>query len=367
MLYALAPLPLALSLVVAQAPAAPAPEAPPAAAPAPAEAAPPPAAPAPAVLPAPTKPRLLVMDLVDKGAGAEVANAVNQAIQGQAVQSHLGETVTSTQIKIALDAAANQAMVGCESEACMTDIGKTVEASIILGGSIAKVGDDFLITLLTVNPRDGSRLQQAQRKVPSNRELYYYAARQLTSLVLTGRAVDPRVPVVIKVAEGDGDATFIVDGKEIATGATTTVQLDPGSHEVRVRKSGKAEWKTLLSVEEATPQQVTANLVDDRIELWPVAIATGGATVVAGALALGFGLAAQDTFDGTIDLPLYDRVPASSYSKKEPINSQELFSLQQEVERNALAANILYVSAGVLAVATAGLITTDLVLGASAE
>lgn len=359
---------LIASQAPAPAPAAPAPaappEAPPAAAPAPAttEVAPTPPPPPPPPLPAPTKPRLLVMDLVDKGAGAEVTGAVNQAVQGQAVQSHLGETVTSTQIKIALDAAANQAMIGCESEACMTDIGKTVEASIILGGSVAKVGEDYLITLLAVNARDGSRLSQVQRKVPGNRELYYYAARQLTSMALTGRSVDPRVPVVVKV--GDGEGTIVVDGKEVGVASQVTVQLDPGSHEVRVRKSGKAEWKTIINVEEATPLQVTADLVDDRVELWPVAIATGAASVVSLGLAIGFGVAAQDDFDGGYGV---FNEPANSYSFKEPVDSQELFTLQQQVETKSLVANIAYVTGGVLAVATVGLVATDFILGASAE
>lgn len=306
------------------------------------------------------------MDLVDKGAGADVTNAINQAMQGQAVQSHLGETVTATQVKIALDAAANQAMVGCESEACMTDIAKTVEAAVVLGGSVAKVGDDYLITLLAVNPRDGSRISQVQRKVPGNRELYYYAARQLTSIALTGRSVDPRVPVVVNV--GDGEGQIIVDGKEVGTGASITVQLDPGSHEIRVRKSGKAEWKTIVNVEEATPLQVTADLVDDRIELWPVAIATGGGALAALVTGAAFGAAAQDDFDGSIDfLGLYTKTPADSYAFKEPVDSQELFALEQSVNRNALGANIAWGTAAVLGIATAGLVATDLILGASAE
>jgi hypothetical protein len=324
------------------------------------------AAPAPSSrppLPPPTKPRLLVLDIVDKGAGAEITSAINQAVQGQAVQSHFGETVTATQIKIALDAAANQAMTGCESEACMTDIGKTVEASVILGGSVAKVGADFLITLTAVNARDGSRLGQQQRKVPGNRELYYYAARQLTSLVLTGRAVDPRVPVQIAVSGGE-EATIIVDGEEAGTAAQVTVQLDPGSHEIRVRQAGMAEWKTIVTVEEATPLQVTADLVSTRLQLWPVALATGAGAVVVGLTAAGFGIAAQDDFDGSYGI---FNQPANSYSKKEPIDSQELFTLQQNVERNALTANVLYGTAGVLAVATAALFAADLIFGASAE
>ena len=68
-----------------------------------------------------------------------------------------------------------------------------------------------------------------------------------------------------------------------------------------------------------------------------------------------------------LELPGYDRKPESSYAFVAPVDSEQLFGLQQDIERSSLAANVLYATAGVLAVATVGLITTDLILGASAE
>ncbi|MBI1947218.1 MAG: PEGA domain-containing protein [Deltaproteobacteria bacterium] len=346
-------------------PAAPVTESPPAAAP-PSDA--PPTAPAPAAspLPPPTKPRLLAMDVVDKGAGLEVTNAINQAVQGQAVESHLGETITATQIKLLLDASANQQMLGCDAELCMASVGKLVEASIILGGNVAKVGEDFLITVLVVNPRDGTRVAQQQRKVPANRELYYYAAKQLTSLALTGRAVDPRVPVIIGLKDGDA-ATIVVDGEDRGQAPSLTVHLDPGQHEIRVRQSGKAEWKTVISVEDATPMQVLADPVDARISLWPAAVATGVGTIVVTGAALMSGLVAEDVYAGTIDLPLYDTTPDTSYSKPEPIDSLTLFQREQDVKLASAIANGLYVTGALLGVVTIALVTTDVVLAASAE
>ena len=360
---------LALSLLV-QAPApAPAKPTTPATAPAPATAATAPApatAPAASPLPPPTRPRLLAMDIVDKGAGLEVANAINQAVQGQAVESHLGETVTATQIKIVLDAAANQQMLGCDSEQCMTDVGKVVEASVILGGNVTKVGEDFLITLIAVNARDGSRIAQQQRKVPAHRELYYYAARQLTALVLTGHSVDPRVPVMIGLKDGDS-ATIIVDGEERGQAPSLTVKLDPGQHEVRIRQGGKAEWKSLITVEEATPLQVLADPVDARLSLWPAAVATGVGTIAVSAAALMTGLVAEDVYRGTIDLPLYDTKPETSYLQPEPVDSLTLFEREQDVNLAAGLANGLYITSAVLGAVTIALVTTDLVMAAAAE
>ena len=306
------------------------------------------------------------MDLVDKGAGPEVVNAINQAIQGQAVQSYLGETVTTTQIRVALDASANQQLLGCESENCMTSLGKTVEASEILGGSVAKVGDDFIITVLAVNPRDGSRLAMQQRKVPANRALYYYAAKELASLTLTGRASDPRVPVVVSIA-GGGDGQFLVDGKDAGSGKSVTLALDPGSHEVRIKKAGKAEWKSLISVEETSPQQLTAKLVDERLQLWPISVGAGVLTVASAVVAVGAALAAEDQFRGTINLPFYDTTPQTTYVGVSPTDTQTLFTKQQGVETSALVANVMYVTSGVFAAATIGLVATDLILNASAE
>lgn len=359
------------ALVLALLAQAPAPATPATPAPAtPAPAAPAPAAPAPAArpspLPAPTKPRLLAMDIVDKGAGLEVTNAINQAVQGQAVESHLGETVTATQIKIVLDAAANQQMLGCDTEQCMTDVGKVVEAAIILGGNVTKVGEDFVITLVAVNARDGSRIAQQQRKVPAHRELYYYAAKQLASLVLTGRAVDPRVPVVIGLKDGDS-AAIIIDGEERGQAPSLTVKLDPGQHEIRIRQAGKAEWKSLITVEDATPMQVLADPVDSRLSLWPAAVATGVGTIAVSAAALMTGLVAEDVYSGTIDLPLYDTTPDTSYQQPPPIDSLTLFEREQDVTLAAGIANGLYATAAVLGVVTIALVTTDLVLAASAE
>ncbi len=333
-----------------------------------------PVAPAPAMTETPAltpqKPRLLVIDLVDKGAGSDIVGAVNQAIAGQAVASFaLGDVVTTQQLRVALDAASTQALLGCETERCMTDVGKSAEATTILGGSVARVGDDVLLTLLAVNAKDGSRVGQQQRKVPINRDLYYYAARQLTALLLTGHAADPRVPVIIKLADNDGgSASFVVDGKEVITGAQATVSLDPGSHEIRIRKSGKAEWKTVVSVQEATPVELVADLVDDTVALWPLAVGTGATAGLAGLGFLYLGGWAANGYDGTFaGVPGYTTTKAESYKHKTPVDSKQLGDKQQDVTLKALGANILIGTAGVLAVVTVALVAADIIFSAGSE
>jgi hypothetical protein len=322
------------ALLLSQAPAA-APVAPVPVAPAPVVAFPATGAPSKVLLPAKTMPRLFSIDLVDKGAGVEATGAVSQAVQAQAVQSHKGEVVTATQIRIGLDANAVQQMLGCEEVACMTDFGRMVDADLILGGSVAKVGDDFLITLLTTDPKTGARVRQVQRKTPVNRDLYFYAAKQMTSILLTGVAADPRVPVVVKVTgkNGDvGDALVIVDGKEVATGSFASVQLDPGAHEVQVKKGGYTTAKNLINVEEATPLELTVSLLQERVELWPVALGVG----IVGAAMLGTGLVMIDygyaLHGGSSPLNfIWGKKEADSYLNKAPITETELCAKASEI------------------------------------
>ncbi len=345
------------------------------------------------LLPPKTKPRLLVIDINDKGAGPEITNAVTQAVQAQALESHTGETITTTQIRLLLDAQASQQLLGCDSESCMTDIGKLVEADAIMGGNVAKVGDDIVITVLTVDPKDGRRIKQEQRKTPINRDLYYYAAKQLTALTLTGKAADPRVPVIVNVLDKSTpvEGTIMVDGKVMATASTSRQDLDPGSHELVVKRSGFADWRTLLDVQEGTPLQVSANLVQERVYLWPVAIATGVAAIGTGVAAFIMFDRAQGLYDGTGFFAKNDKKsgPDAPYTSVSPTNSAELCAREQEIwffsgrspvgDEPLFNQNNCKVSAGpgvgagiglasaVLGAVTVVLVGTDLIIGATAS
>lgn len=350
------------------------------------------AAPAKSLLPPKTKPRLLVIDLIDKGAGPEITNAVTQAVQGQALSSHAGETVTTTQIRVLLDAQANQQVLGCDSEACMTDIGKLVEADVILGGNVAKVGDDVVITVLTVDPSDGRRLKQEQRKTPINRDLYYYAAKQLAALALTGKAADPRVPVLVNVLDKSTpvEGTIVVDGKIVGTASSARQELDPGQHELVIKRSGFADWRTVLDVQEGTPLEVNANLVQERLYLWPVAIATGVAAVGTGVVAALMFDYARGMYDGSgFTNPGNKQNSGGPYTTVSPTNTAELCQRERDIawfsgrmpadgeaygNANGCAVGAgpglgagLGIASGVLGGATVILLGTDLIIGAVAS
>lgn len=316
--------------------------------------------PEPVEAPPPAKPRLLVLDLVDEGAGPIVTGGLNQAMQGQAVQSYAGEVITTAQLRVALDAAGLQALSGCMSEACMTDLAGTVEADRVLGGSIAKAGDDYVITLLLVEAGTGARVKQEQRKVPSHEDLSYYAVKQLTSLALTGRSTDPLVPVVITASQPG--ALVIVDGKPVGEAPVTT-QLDPGRHEVRVERSGYVSWRTITEVQEATPLALHAELIDPGFPLWPFAVSAGLVSVAALAGGVTFGVAAQNAFDGS---SLFGR-PEDSYWGHPNPRSDYLAHKRLTVQERAVWADVLYGTAAVFGTVALGLFAWELGAAALSE
>ncbi len=306
------------------------------------------------------KPRLLVLDLVDQGAGPLVVGGLSQAMQAQAVQSYPGDVVTTAQLRVALDAAGLQALSGCMSEACMTNLAGTVEAERALGGSLGKAGDDYVITLLLVDSKTGARVRQEQRKVPAHQDLSYYAVKELTALVLTGKSASPLVPVVISASEPG--ALVIVDGQQVGAAPVTT-QLDPGRHEVRVEKDGFVTWKTVADVQEATPLELHAALTDPGFPLWPFAVSAGVVSLAAVAGGAWFGVAAQNSYDGSLPLGK----PADSYLGRPNPDTAFLLDKKQSVREQALWADVLYGTGAVLGVAALGLFTWELGAAAMSE
>jgi hypothetical protein len=310
----------------------------------------------------PKKKRLLVLDAVDKGAGKEISDAVSQTIQDQALKSFVGDTITLEQLRVTMDAAALQQAVGCDAEGCMLAISETVEADQALGGNVAKVGDGYLLTLIHTETVSGKRLGQEQRKIPDNADFVYYAARDMVSRLLSGRGADPTVPMTVRVSETQ--ATVLVDGKDMGMAPLKeAIRLDPGVHEVRVRKEGFVEWRSNVTVEEGTPLEVKAVLTEEGLALWPAGAITAGIGLVAVGAGLTFGAMAQDAYDGSISSALGNEdARNSSYLYQDPVSTKILADKEQDIRQLELGAYVLYGTGAVLGAAGVALITADFIM-----
>jgi PEGA domain len=312
-------------------------------------------APEPAVPPE-DKPlaRLLVLDLVDNDVGAELVEGLSQAVANQAVKSFAGTVITSEQLRVTLEASATQQLLGCDTAKCMADIGSTVQATVVLGGNVAKVGDDLLISLVAISPTNGVRVGEANRKVARHQDLSYYAARQLTAVTLTGKSIEPRVPVRITTSELG--SIVIIDGAEIGE-APLTANVDPGNHEIMVRADGFATWRTLVNVEEASPVEIRADLVSSGFPLWPVALVLDGASVVFAAGALALTLYTVEQYMGVFGV--VEKKNTYLYGTGD---TYTLSQRRQQLQLLGAGADLLWIGAAAFLVLGVAVHTTEIVL-----
>ncbi len=330
----------------------------------------PPAPAAPAAPEGPKK-RLLVLNLVDKGAGPEVTQALTDAVSKQAAESYIGEVVTPKDVETEVQRGELQMMAGCDSDNCAFSLGTLVDAERVLAGNVAKVGADYLITLLVVDVGSGKREAFEQRKVPAFNELYFYAAKQLTAIALTGQSVDFAVPVMLEFSE-DVDPKVLVDGKEGQLQGKL-VMLDPGSHEIKVEAAGYETWKTSIDVKAGQPMSLRVEFVSSRIPLWPVTITLAGVGVVLAAIATPLYIVAHGRMGTLHDTPvvggimggLFDR--DETYLYKKPASSAFLSGKQSEVFLFAVMGDALIGTAVVAELCAAGVLTADVVWWALAE
>jgi outer membrane biosynthesis protein TonB len=313
---------------------------------------------------APAKPKLLVMNLKANGVPAGTVSAINAAVQQQATRSFVGEVVTAEQLRVTLDANSMQQLVGCDSENCMADFGARVDAKVVLGGNVTAVGEDLIITVLALEPATGKSLGSEQRKVPQVDDLVFYAARQLTSLALTGRAVDPTVPV--RVTANAPEAVVFIDGRSVGM-APITVPLDPGQHEVKLEAEDYTPWKLSISVEEGAPLSVDAVLEEQGgFPLWPIALERRyGSPMFLGWTQVLFGQGQDSLVTDLPTLVLFD--PVSGPYEAPNKNTAQLSADTNLILLLGIVTDVFIFMTVVSILAAGALLTTDVVLWALEE
>ncbi|HNW82314.1 MAG TPA: hypothetical protein PKG52_05410 [bacterium] len=99
--------------------------------------------------------------LVQKITGVDVEESVAKTIE-EAIVLNIGQrsgfsVVTSAELESAVKFTEKQAQMGCESSSeCLIEIQKKLECDTLISGKVAKLGDEFILSLNTVNVNDGS-------------------------------------------------------------------------------------------------------------------------------------------------------------------------------------------------------------------
>jgi hypothetical protein len=120
---------------------------------------------APATVPHVDKPRLVVKDLsVAGGMDESIARAMSQAMTAAVGRAGLFTVISSREIETLVGVERQKQLLGCseDSTTCLSELAGAINARFVLGGTLAKLGDAYQLTLQTV---DSERAQPVGRAV----------------------------------------------------------------------------------------------------------------------------------------------------------------------------------------------------------
>ena len=126
-------------------------------------AAPTPTAPPPKASP-PSK--LAVLQVVNgEGVPTSTAAAITEAVVAEVRKQSRAEVITQREIASILSLEKQKAMMGCETDACMAELGGALGADRLVAGDMAKLGESFLLHLRVVDVKKVRVAVQADRRL----------------------------------------------------------------------------------------------------------------------------------------------------------------------------------------------------------
>jgi hypothetical protein len=164
-------------------------------------AAPPPTALPPTALPSPPGApacRVVVMNLVARNlqpADGDVTALLTESLAAEVAAVSGCQVVSQADVTQMLDFEAEKAACGEASESCLSEIGSALGAERVVGGTLGRLGGDFVLTAKLMNVRDGTvqaRAEQVVRgAVEDLRLAAKNAARQLFGVAVELSASTP--------------------------------------------------------------------------------------------------------------------------------------------------------------------------------
>ncbi len=159
-----------------------------------------------------------------------------------------------------------------ESPSCMTEIGRSIGADLIMYGKLTRSTGGFSFELHYLNASTASFEGAGHFQVgildadSSERGLRIAAAAAFSRL--TGVVLSGQVAVTANVQAG----VVLLDGIEVAVltgGQATLATVDPGPHELAIDADGRDRWRQEIVVAAGETSNVTAELVTTTSLLLP--------------------------------------------------------------------------------------------------
>src|SRR5512138_67720 len=111
-------------------------------------------------------PKLAVLAVTaGEGVPASTAAAITEAVVAEVRKQSRAEVITQREISSILTLENQKAMLGCQTDACMAELGGALGADRLVAGDLAKLGESFLLHLRVVDVKKVRVAAQSDRRL----------------------------------------------------------------------------------------------------------------------------------------------------------------------------------------------------------
>ena len=111
-------------------------------------------------------PKLAVLQVAaGEGVPQSTAAAITEAVVGEVRRQSRAEVITQREIASILSLENQKAMLGCQTDACMAELGGALGADRLVAGDLARLGESFLLHLRVVDVKKVRVAAQADRRL----------------------------------------------------------------------------------------------------------------------------------------------------------------------------------------------------------
>lgn len=178
--------------------------------------------------------KTLVMPLMGRrGVDQDLAAAMTAVVETTLSADAKRTVYSKRDLATVLDLEAQKSMVGCDSSSCMTELAAAMDVDSIVTGSMDKLGDTYLVSLVETDARTVKNVARVQGSCPAQETKLVSSVTALVNELLTksGKKIVPHGTVVIQTVPTG--RTVTVGTKDLGPTPVNT-DLPVGTYRVTV-------------------------------------------------------------------------------------------------------------------------------------
>ncbi|MEW5855023.1 MAG: hypothetical protein AB2A00_39975 [Myxococcota bacterium] len=254
-----------------------------------------------------------VLDLKARGVDPAVASSLLDVVAEEVGKIPRHKVLSRKEIEAMLDQEARNQLTGCDTSSCLAELAGALDATLLISGELARLGESTLVTLQLINQRFATVMNRVSINWPGAPDRLNEVVQAASQLLVLERT--ERKPGSVEVLNTPDGAEVFLDDKPLKGGKAEGLEV--GLHLVRVEAGGHVGRVIPIIVH--TGRNVRVNGELDGIPLYrrPVfwaggvvgAVVLGGALVTAALLAGPIPVSGMVLLTGSTTVSAYGSVP----------------------------------------------------------